>query len=212
MNYFVHESAIVDRDVTIGCCTKIWHFSHLESGAIVGENCNLGQGTYVGNKGVIGNACRIGNNVSIFSNVILEDFVFCAPYMVFTHISYPRAVVSRKKNFDTTLVKTGATLGANCSVIPGVTVGMGAFVAAGAILTKPCKDWALMVGTPAKHIGWVSAYGEKIPLPLIGSGEWRCRYTNDLYILENDNLQRISSSTDILRYEFGKKYQRILAP
>ncbi|MDF1877992.1 N-acetyltransferase, partial [Sulfurimonas sp. SAG-AH-194-L11] len=189
---------------------KIWHFCHLDTGAIVGENCNLGQGVYIGQSGIVGNACRLGNNVAIFSNVILEDFVFCAPYMVFTHISFPRACISRKDIFDKTLVKTGATLGANSSIIPGVTIGMGAFVGAGAVVTKSCPDWSLVVGTPAKHIGWVSAYGNKIPLPLSGYGEWVCANTNDKYILNANELTRVPGEIDILEYRPAERYNRLV--
>jgi len=210
-NYFKHETAIVNENAVVGCYTKIWHFCHLDSGSRVGENCNLGQGVYIGQTGVVGNACRIGNNVSIFSNIILEDFVFCAPYMVFTHISFPRACITRKNNFAKTIVKKGATLGANSSITPGIIIGMGALIAAGATLTKSCPDWALMVGVPAKQVGWVSAYGEKISLPLVGQGEWVCINTGDKYILDNNSVRRIPGKIDILEYKPGKKYERLVA-
>lgn len=208
---YIHPSAVVDPGAQIGNFTSIWHFSHIERGAIVGENSNLGQNIYVGNAAIVGNACRLGNSVSVFSHVELEDFVFCAPFMVFTHIAFPRACVNRRGVFARTLVRTGATLGANSTVVPGIDVGQGAFLAAGSTLTKTCKDWALMVGTPARHIGWVSAYGEKIPLPIAGSGSWACRQTGDLYRLDGDVLHREPGSTDILKYIPGQKWQRVVA-
>lgn len=205
----IHESAFVDNGAKVGDFTYIWHFCHLEQGAVVGENCNLGQNVYVGNNAIVGNACRLGNSVSIFSHVELGDFVFCAPFMVFTHISFPRAAVNRHEIFQKTIVKTGVTLGANSTVIPGITIGMGAFLAAGSTLTKSCQDWALMMGTPARQIGWVSAYGDKIPLPLEGVGEWVCPHTGDSYILEGDSLTRRAGPVDILRYTPGKKFKRM---
>jgi UDP-2-acetamido-3-amino-2,3-dideoxy-glucuronate N-acetyltransferase len=209
-NIYLHETATVDEGAIIGNHTAVWHYSHIEKTAIVGENCNLGQNTYVGNNAKIGNACRIGNSVSIFSNIELEDFVFCAPFMVFTHISFPRAAVVRHALFEKTLVRTGATIGANSTIIPGVIVGLGSFIAAGAVLTKSSKNWSLMVGVPAKQKGWVSAYGEKIPLPLKGSGNWRCTHTGDIYSLEDDNLIRKVGNIDILKYVKGKKLNRIM--
>lgn len=204
----IHETAMVDDGAHIGDFTSVWHFSHVERTARVGENCNLGQNTYVGNNAVIGNACRLGNSVSVFSHVELEDFVFCAPFMVFTHIGYPRAAVNRHGVFEKTRVQTGATLGANCTVVPGIVVGQGAFVGAGSVLTKSCKPWALMVGVPAKQVGWVSAFGDRIPLDLAGDGEWICPHTGDTYRLTGKELTRTPGAEDILRYEPGKKLER----
>ena len=144
---YIHPTAVIDVGAQIGAYSSVWHFSHLEAGAIVGENCNLGQNTYIGNRAVVGNACRLGNSVSVFSHVELEDFVFCAPFMVFTHISFPRAAVNRREIFQRTLVKTGVTLGANSTVVPGITVGTGTFLGAGSVLTKSAKDWSLMIGS-----------------------------------------------------------------
>ena len=205
---FVHPSAVVDQGAKIGAFTSIWHFSHLEGGAIVGENCNLGQNTYIGNRAIVGNGCRLGNSVSVFAHVELEDFVFCAPFMVFTHIAFPRAAVSRRSVFDKTLVKTGATLGANATVVPGITVGAGTFLAAGAVLTGTSKAWSLMIGAPARQVGWVSAFGDKIDLPLSGSGEWQCRHTGDVYVLEGGELSRRPGPVDILHYVPGAKLER----
>lgn len=205
---YIHATAIVDPGAKIGAFTSVWHFCHVEGRAIVGENCNLGQNVYVGNDSVVGNACRLGNSVSIFEGVVLEDFVFCAPFMVFTHISFPRAAVNRRAAFQKTIVKTGATLGANSTVVPGVTVGAGTFLAAGATLTRDSKDWALMIGLPARQVGWVSAFGEKIPLPLQGAGEWQCGHTGDVYVLKDSMLERRPGPHDLLRYTPGKKLER----
>lgn len=208
---FVHPTAVVDAGARIGAFSSVWHFSHLEGSATVGENCNLGQNTYIGNRAIVGNGCRIGNSVSVFSHVELSDFVFCAPFMVFTHIAFPRAAVNRRAVFARTFVGVGATLGANATVIPGIAVGAGSFLAAGAVLTKNAKDWSLMVGAPARQVGWVSAFGERVPLPLAGSGEWRCRHTGDLYVLSGTDLLRKPGPDDILRYVPGKKLERLQA-
>ena len=206
---YVHPSAIVDPGATVGAFTSVWHFCHIERRAVVGENCNLGQNVYVGNDAIVGNGCRLGNSVSVFAHVELGDFVFCAPFMVFTHISFPRAAVSRRNIFRKTIVKTGASLGANATVVPGVTVGAGAFLAAGATLTKDCGDWALMVGSPARQVGWASAYGEKIPMPLKGQGTWTCKRTGDVYVLTDTGLIRHPAKHDILQYKFGQKLERM---
>jgi len=207
----IHSSAVVDPGAKIGEFTTIWHFSHIDSGAVVGENCTLGQNTYVGHSAVVGNGCRLGYSVSIFSHVELQDFVFCAPFMVFTHISFPRAAVNRRGIFEKTLVKTGVTLGANSTVLPGITVGMGTFLAAGATLTKSSKEWSLMIGSPAHQIGWVSAFGERIDLPTTGQGEWRCGHTEDRYVLDGSVLVRHAGPHDILKYRHGEKLQRMIA-
>lgn len=207
---YAHESSFVECGAIIGDFTSIWHFCHIEAKAIIGENCNLGQNVYVGNNAIIGNACRIGNSVGVWSHIELGDFVFCGPFMVFTHIGFPRAAVNRHGIFKKTIVQDGVTFGANSTVVPGITIGMGAFIAAGAILTKSCKCWALMIGNPARQIGWVSAYGEKIPLPLSGQGEWRCRFTGDIYILYNEILTRHPGKIDILKYIPGEELKRFI--
>jgi UDP-2-acetamido-3-amino-2,3-dideoxy-glucuronate N-acetyltransferase len=206
---FIDPTAVVEKGANVGNFTRIWFFSHVAPGAVIGENCSLGQNTYVERNAVVGNACRLGNSVSIFSHVELQDFVFCAPYMVFTHISFPRAAVNRHAVFKKTLVKTGTTLGANSTVVPDITCGMGTFLAAGSTLTKSSKDWSLMVGSPARHVGWVSAFGEKIDLPLSGQGEWRCKHTGDVYILNRGELTRHPGSRDLLKYVYGERLQRI---
>ncbi len=209
-NLFIHPTASIDDGAIVGDYTSIWHYSHIEPKARIGENCNLGQNTYVGNSAVVGNACRLGNSVSIFSHVELEDFVFCAPFMVFTHIGYPRAAVNRHSVFQKTLIRKGVTLGANCTVVPGITVEEGAFVGAGSVLTKSCKAWALMVGVPARQVGWVSAFGEKIPLELSGAGQWTCNQTGDVYRINGDQLHREPGPVDILSYISGKKLERMV--
>lgn len=207
----IHPTACVDEGARIGDFTKVWHYSHVEREAVIGENCNLGQNVYVGNNAIVGNACRLGNSVSVFSHVELEDFVFCAPFMVFTHIAFPRAAVNRRSVFEKTIVRTGASLGANSTVVPGVVVGMGTFLAAGSTLTRSCKDWALMIGTPARQVGWASAWGERIPLPLEGEGEWVCEHTGDVYRLDSDTLHRTPGARDILAYQPGVALERIVA-
>ncbi|MGD9784594.1 MAG: DapH/DapD/GlmU-related protein [Hyphomicrobiaceae bacterium] len=210
-NVQVHESSFVSDGARIGQFTSIWHFCHVEKTAVIGENCNLGQNVYVGNNAIVGNGCRLGNSVSVFSHVELGDFVFCAPFMVFTHIAFPRAAVSRRAIFVKTRVGTGTTLGANSTVVPGIDIGAGTFLAAGATLTKSSKDWSLMIGSPARQIGWVSAYGEKIPLPIKGDGRWTCDLTKDVYVLEGETMRREPGPTDILRYVPGQRLKRFQA-
>jgi len=205
----VHPSAVVDQGASVGAFTSIWHFCHVEKMALIGENCNLGQNVYVGNNAVVGNGCRLGNSVSVFSHVELHDFVFCAPFMVFTHIAFPRAAVNRRTTFAKTIVRTGATLGANATVVPGITIGEGTFLAAGSTLTRDSKAWSMMVGAPARQVGWVSAFGEKIALPLEGSGQWVCPHTGDEYQLDGSTLIRHPGPVDILRYVPGRKLERV---
>lgn len=207
---FIHSTATVDVGAKIGAYTSIWHYCHIEANAKIGENCNLGQNVYVGNEGVMGNGCRIGNSVSVFSHVTLDDFVFCAPFMVFTHISFPRASVSRRNLFARTFVGKGATLGANSTILPGITIGEGTFVGAAATLTRSTTPWSLMIGSPARQVGWVSAYGDKIPLPLSGVGEWVCPFTKDRYVLEGSTICRHPGPIDILEYHPGQKLTRVL--
>ena len=193
-SYFSHPTAIIDEGAQIGKGSRIWHFVHICGGAKIGENVSLGQNVFVGNKVVIGNNCKIQNNVSIFDNVILEDDVFCGPSMVFTNVYNPRSKIDRKDQYRNTKVKQGATLGANCTIICGVTIGNFAFIGAGSLLKQSVKDYALMVGVPAKQIGWMSAYGEQIKLPLIGKGIYYCPHTNDKYKLENEVLSLIDEN------------------
>ncbi|WP_274572617.1 acyltransferase [Neisseria leonii] len=190
MTYSVHPSAIVDEGAQIGAGSRIWHFVHICAGARIGENCSLGQNVFVGNRVIIGNRCKIQNNVSVYDNVILEDGVFCGPSMVFTNVHNPRALIERKSEYRDTLVKHGATLGANCTIVCGTTIGRFAFIGAGAVITKDVPDYALMTGVPARQTGWISEYGERLDLPLTGSGETRCPHSGDTYILSDGLLHK----------------------
>ena len=185
----IHETAIIDDGATVGKDTRVWHFSHVCGGAVIGEKCSLGQNVFIGNGVSIGNNVKIQNNVSVYEGVLLEDDVFCGPSMVFTNVHNPRSAVVRKSEYRKTLVRKGATLGANCTVVCGVTIGNYAFVAAGAVITKNVPDFALMIGTPARHVGWMSAYGERLDLPLTGDGKCTCEHTRKIYTLTNGHLQ-----------------------
>lgn len=189
-NYYQHPTAIIDDGATIGNDTRVWHFVHICSGAVIGSRCSLGQNVFVGNKVTIGDDCKIQNNVSVYDNVTLEDGVFCGPSMVFTNVYNPRSFVDRKSEYMPTLIKTGATLGANCTIVCGNTVGKFAFVGAGSVVNKDIPDYALMVGVPARQIGWMSEYGERLDLPLIGTAEVLCEYTGAKYTLQNGAVSK----------------------
>lgn len=190
-NYTKHETAIVDAGAVIGDLTRIWHWVHISAGAKIGERCSFGQNVYVGNRVVIGNNVKVQNNVSIYDNVYIEDDVFCGPSMVFTNVYNPRSAITRKDEYRDTVVKKGATIGANATIVCGVTIGEYAFIAAGAVINKDVKPFALMAGVPAKQIGWMSRFGERIKLPLEGKGEWKCPQTGDLYQLNNNTINRV---------------------
>ncbi|MCU0732597.1 MAG: acetyltransferase [Hyphomonas sp.] len=190
MSVSIHPSAIVDTGAQIGAGTRVWHFAHVCSGARIGKDVSLGQNVFVGNRVVIGNFCKIQNNVSIYDNVTLEEGVFCGPSMVFTNVYNPRALISRKSEYRDTLIRRGATLGANCTIICGVTVGSFAFIGAGAVVKRDVPDFALLVGVPARQIGWMSAYGERLSLPLRGDGTEVCPHTGDVYTLSAGRLTR----------------------
>lgn len=179
----IHPSAIVDEGAQIGAGSRVWHFAHVCAGARIGNGVSLGQGVFVGNKVVIGDLCKVQNNVSIYDNVTLEEGVFCGPSMVFTNVYNPRALIERKSEYRDTLVRKGATLGANCTVVCGVTIGAYAFIAAGAVVTSNVPDFALMAGVPARQIGWMSAFGERLDLPLVGEAETTCPHTGTRYAL-----------------------------
>lgn len=185
MMFTVHESAIVDEGAQIGANSRIWHFVHVCGGAKIGEGCSLGQNVFVGNKVTIGDNVKVQNNVSVYDNVHLEDDVFCGPSMVFTNVYNPRSFIERKTEYRDTLVKRGATLGANCTIVCGVTIGEYALVGAGAVINKDVPAFALMVGVPARQIGWISKYGEQLDLPLEGSGTYTCEHTGEQYQLKN---------------------------
>ncbi len=186
MSVSVHATAIIDEGAQIGDNSRIWHWAHICAGAKVGNDCSLGQNVFVGNHVTIGNNVKIQNNVSVYDNVTLEDDVFCGPSMVFTNVYNPRSAVSRKNEYRNTLVKRGATLGANSTIVCGVTIGEYAFIGAGAVVNKDVPDYALMVGVPAKQIGWMSRYGVKLNLPVRGEGGAKCPETGELYkLVEN---------------------------
>ena len=191
MSYQVHDTAIVDEGAVIGEGSRVWHFVHVCSGAVIGKKVSLGQNVFVGNRVTIGDRCKIQNNVSVYDNVHLEEGVFCGPSMVFPNVHNPRGLIERKDQYRDTLVKKGATLGANCTIVCGVDIGEYAFVAAGAVITKNVKPYALMAGVPARQIGWMSQYGEQIPLPLAGEGEYICPHTAQRYQLNDDHLTEI---------------------
>ena len=174
MKFTAHPTAIIDHGARIGAGTRIWHWVHVCPGARIGRDCSLGQNVFVGNRVSIGDNVKIQNNVSVYDGVTLEDNVFCGPSMVFTNVYNPRSAISRKDEYRPTLVKPGATLGANCTIVCGVTIGQYAFIGAGAVITKDVKPYALMAGVPARQIGWMSAQGEPLRLPLEGSGHAVC--------------------------------------
>ncbi|MCT7943846.1 acyltransferase [Shewanella frigidimarina] len=188
MNFMKHETAIVDDGAVIGENSRVWHWVHVCGGAVIGQGVSLGQNVFVGNKVTIGDKCKIQNNVSIYDNVHLEEGVFCGPSMVFTNVYNPRSLLERKDEYRDTIVKKGATLGANCTIVCGVTIGEYAFVGAGAVINKNVKPFALMVGVPAKQIGWMSKYGEQLALPLNGDAEVTCTHTGEKYLLNQGNL------------------------
>ncbi len=180
----IHETAIIDAGATVGEGTRIWHWVHVCSGAIIGSYCSLGQNVFVGNKASIGNNVRIQNNVSVYDNVVLEDDVFCGPSMVFTNVYNPRAAIARKDEYRQTRVCRGATIGANATVVCGITIGEYAFIGAGAVVRQDVASFALVVGVPARQIGWMSRFGEQLDLPLEGSGQAICVHTQEQYVLE----------------------------
>ncbi len=188
----IHPTAIIDEGCFIGLGTRIWHWVHVCSGAKIGQKVSLGQNVFVGSKVIIGDNCKVQNNVSIYDNVTLEDGVFCGPSMVFTNVYNPRAFIERKSEYRNTLVKKGATLGANCTIVCGVTIGEYSFIGAGAVVNKNVKPYALMVGVPAKQIGWISQYGDALDLPLNGSGVAVCKHSNAKYILNQGVVSRIN--------------------
>jgi UDP-2-acetamido-3-amino-2,3-dideoxy-glucuronate N-acetyltransferase len=178
----------VDEGAVIGANSRVWHFVHICGQAVIGERCSFGQNVFVGNRVRIGDNCKVQNNVSIYDNVYLEDDVFCGPSMVFTNVYNPRSLIERKSEYRNTLVKKGATLGANCTIVCGTTIGEYAFVGAGAVVNKDVKPYALMVGVPAKQIGWMSQYGEQIPLSIRGNGVYTCPQTGHRYELHGDRF------------------------
>ena len=191
MNYWVHETAIIDKGAQIGADSKVWHWVHICGGAKIGKGVSLGQNVFVGNKVIIGNQCKIQNNVSIYDNVTLENGVFCGPSVVFTNVYNPRSLIDRKNEYQNTLIKKGATLGANCTVLCGVIIKEFAFIGAGALINKDVPAYAIMVGVPARQIGWMSQYGEKLDLPLSGNASTTCEHTGQKYQLKDGQVSVI---------------------
>ena len=184
-DYFAHETACIDDGAEIGKDTKVWHFTHIMPGAKVGKRCSIGQNVNIGSKAVVGNGVKIQNNISIYDSVIIEDDVFCGPSCVFTNVVNPRAFVERKEEYKETRIKKGASIGANATIVCGVMLGEYCFIGAGAVVTKDVLPYALMVGVPAKQIGWVSREGEILGEDLI------CPRTGEKYVLKNGELKPI---------------------
>ena len=189
MNYYVHPTSIIDDNCQIGEGTKIWHFSHIMSGAVIGKNCNLGQNVVVSPKVILGNHVRVQNNVSIYEGVICEDDVFLGPSAVLTNVINPRSAVSRKAEFKTTLIKKGASIGANATIVCGHTIGDYAFIGAGAVVTKDVAAYALIVGNPGRQTGWMSEHGHKLRFD--ENGKAICTESGQEYVLEKNTVKRI---------------------
>jgi UDP-2-acetamido-3-amino-2,3-dideoxy-glucuronate N-acetyltransferase len=192
ISYTGHPTSIVDAGAQIGEGSRVWHWVHVCGGAKIGKGVSLGQNVFVGNKVVIGDYCKLQNNVSVYDNVTLEEGVFCGPSMVFTNVYNPRSLIERKSEYRNTLVKKGATLGANCTIVCGTTIGEYAFVGAGAVVNKDVKPYALMVGVPARQIGWMSEFGEQLELPLQGEAEATCPQTKARYVLNGHTLTKLT--------------------
>ena len=191
----IHPSAFVDDGAQLGDGCRVWHFVHISAGARIGRDCSFGQNVYVGNDVTIGDNVKIQNNVSVYDSVTLEDDVFCGPSMVFTNVYNPRAVVNRKAEYRRTLVRHGASLGANCTIVCGTTIGRHAFVGAGAVVNRDVADFALMVGVPARQVGWMSRFGERLNLRCEGVGIAICPHTGDRYVLEGTTLALVEAKT-----------------
>ena len=196
MTYTKHPSAVIDEGAELGDGCRVWHFVHISAGARIGARCSFGQNVYVGNDVRIGDNVKVQNNVSVYDAVTLEDDVFCGPSMVFTNVYNPRSAVARKNEYRRTLVRRGATLGANCTIVCGVVVGEYAFVGAGAVVNRDVPDFALVLGVPARHAGWVSRYGERLLLPLEGEQEAVCPHTGDRYVLRGRTLRLDANLTE----------------
>jgi UDP-2-acetamido-3-amino-2,3-dideoxy-glucuronate N-acetyltransferase len=188
MTTTIHPTAIIDDGAVIGDGSRIWHWVHVCGGAKIGRGVSLGQNVFVGNRVRIGDRCKIQNNVSVYDNVTLEEGVFCGPSMVFTNVYNPRSLIERKAEYRDTIIRKGATLGANCTIVCGTTIGAFAFVGAGAVVNRDVKPYALMVGVPARQIGWMSEHGEQIPLPVEGTGQYTCPHTGTIYRLNGTDL------------------------
>ena len=189
MDYFAHETAVVDAGCTIGKGTKIWHFSHIMPNCILGENCNIGQNVVVSPDVILGENVKVQNNVSIYTGVICEDDVFLGPSMVFTNVMNPRSAVNRKNEYLKTVVRRGASIGANATIVCGHDIGEFAFIGAGAVVTKDVPNYALMVGNPAKQLGWMSEYGQRLEFDAEGFA--LCKESGEKYQLVNNSVKKI---------------------
>jgi UDP-2-acetamido-3-amino-2,3-dideoxy-glucuronate N-acetyltransferase len=187
--FFAHETAVIDSGCKIGEGTKIWHFSHIMTGCVIGKNCNVGQNVVVSPEVVLGNNVKVQNNVSIYTGVVCEDDVFLGPSMVFTNIVNPRSAVNRKSQYVKTLVKRGATIGANSTIVCGITLGEFSFIGAGAVVIRDVKPYALVVGNPAKHIGWMSEFGHRLEFDEQGNAE--CPESKEKYVLRDENVTKL---------------------
>jgi UDP-2-acetamido-3-amino-2,3-dideoxy-glucuronate N-acetyltransferase len=190
MSPICHPSAVVDDGAQIGVGTRIWHFTHVSAGSVIGKGCSIGQNVFIGNRARLGDGVKIQNNVSVYDDVVLENNVFCGPSAVFTNVVNPRANIERKNEYRLTRVCEGATLGANCTIVCGVTLGQYCFIGAGAVVTQDVAAFALMLGVPARQVGWMSAFGERLDLPLTGSGKTECPHDGSHYELDGDVLIR----------------------
>lgn len=188
-HYFAHPTAVIDEGCVIGEGTKIWHFSHIMPNCIIGKNCNIGQNVVVSPEVVLGNNVKVQNNVSIYTGVICEDDVFLGPSMVFTNVINPRSAINRRNQYQKTHVKRGATIGANATIVCGITIGEYAFIGAGAVVTKDVKPYSLVVGNPARHVGWMSEYGHRLHFD--ENNIAICPESNEKYILENGNVRKL---------------------
>ena len=188
-SFFIHDTAIIDYPCLIGEGTKIWHFSHIMTGAVIGNNCNIGQNVLIASKVIMGNNVKVQNNVSLYSGVMCEDDVFLGPSCVFTNVKNPRSAINRSGQFLETKIGKGATIGANATIVCGHSIGKYAFIGAGAVITRTVEDYALYVGNPGKQIGWMSEYGQKLQFNSVGIA--KCDESGDLYKLENNKVSRI---------------------
>lgn len=188
-DYFAHETAVIDKGCKIGKGTKIWHFSHIMAGSEVGENCNIGQNVFISSGVLLGRNVKVQNNVSIYTGVICDDNVFLGPSMVFTNVTNPRSAVIRRDSYETTIVEKGASIGANATIVCGKIIGRYAFIGAGAVVTKDVKPFALVVGNPARQVGWMSEFGHKLIFD--NKGFAVCPESGDRYHLENGNVSKI---------------------
>lgn len=189
-DFFAHETAVIDQGVEIGTGTKIWHFSHIMTGSVIGENCNLGQNVVVSPEVTLGNNVKVQNNVSIYTGVICQDDVFLGPSMVFTNVINPRSAIKRREEYLKTVVGKGATIGANATIVCGNDIGTFAFIGAGAVITKEVPPYALIVGNPGKQVGWMSEYGHRLEFD--DSGRASCSESQEEYILEENRVKKIT--------------------